>query len=106
MLQLTDAARDAIRRAIDKAGRPVAGLRIMAQAGGCAGFVYGMALEPEAEADDARVEVDGLTVLLDPLSRERLAGATVDFVERVEGAGFVFDNPNATATCGCGKSFC
>ncbi|SIS74321.1 iron-sulfur cluster assembly accessory protein [Phaeovulum vinaykumarii] len=106
MLTLTPAACDAIRSAIEGAGQPVAGLRVMVQEGGCAGLKYGMALELEAATDDAVIEASGVTVLVDPASRDWLTGATIDFVTSVEGSGFVFDNPNAKGGCGCGKSFC
>ncbi len=106
MLELTDTARAAIRSAIEGAGRPVAGLRIMVNGGGCAGLQYGMALELTRAGDDAVIESDGVTVLIDPESQAHLAGVTIDFVQRLEGAGFVFNNPNAASTCGCGKSFC
>lgn len=106
MIEITPAARDAIRTAIAGATQPVAGLRVMVQSGGCAGLKYGMALELTCSPDDAVIEADGVTVLLDPESRVHLIGATLDFVSTLEGAGFVFDNPNATSSCGCGKSFC
>ena len=106
MLAITDAARDAIKSAIDNAGQPVAGLRIMVQGGGCAGLQYGMALELTRTPDDAIIDADGVTVLVDPESQAHLTGVTVDFVHKLEGSGFVFNNPNATQNCGCGKSFC
>lgn len=106
MLQLTDSARTAMRTAIAGAECEVAGLRILVESGGCAGLRYGMALELAAEPDDAALDFDGLTVLIDPDSRSYLEGVTVDFVSDLEGAGFVFDNPNARGGCGCGKSFC
>ncbi|MFP4125265.1 MAG: HesB/IscA family protein [Alphaproteobacteria bacterium] len=106
MLQVTESARTAMLTAIAQAERPVAGLRIMVESGGCAGLRYGMALELAVEPDDATFEFDGLTVLIDPESRAFLEGVKVDFVSDLEGAGFVFDNPNARTACGCGKSFC
>lgn len=106
MLEVTDSARSAMLTAIAGAERPVAGLRIMVESGGCAGLRYGMALELAAEPEDAALEFDGLTVLIDPESRSYLDGVTVDFVSDLEGAGFVFNNPNARGGCGCGKSFC
>lgn len=106
MLELTEKARLAMQTAVAGAAQPIAGLRIMVESGGCAGLRYGMALEPAVEPEDARLEFEGLTVLLDPESRALLDGVTVDFVSDLEGAGFVFDNPNARRTCGCGKSFC
>lgn len=106
MIELTPAARDAIRGAIDSAAQPVIGLRVMVQTGGCAGMKYGMSLELAPSADDRVIESDGVTVLIDPASAVHLAGVTIDFVHGVDQSGFVFDNPNATGGCGCGKSFC
>ena len=106
MLELTDSAREAIRTAIDGAGRPVAGLRVMVQDGGCAGLKYGMALELDQQDDDAVIDAEGVIVLIDPASQQHLAGTTIDYVSSLEGSGFVFNNPNATRNCGCGKSFC
>ncbi|ANB35277.1 iron-sulfur cluster assembly accessory protein [Rhodovulum sulfidophilum] len=107
MIQITEAARDAMASAIQGAGRPIAGLRLMVQSGGCAGLQYAMALELTREATDAVVETEGgVTVLIDPESQGYLLGTTIDFVTGLEGSGFVFDNPNAKGGCGCGKSFC
>lgn len=106
MIEITEPARSAIKTAIDGAGQPVAGLRVMVQGGGCAGLKYGMALELEAQPDDAVVEAGEVRVLIDPESQSHLAGTTIDFVTGIEGSGFVFNNPNASSSCGCGKSFC
>ncbi|TCP43335.1 HesB/IscA family protein [Rhodovulum marinum] len=106
MIQITEAARDAMATAIQGAGQPIAGLRLMVQSGGCAGLQYAMALELTREDTDAVVEAEGVTVLIDPDSQGYLVGTTIDFVTGLEGSGFVFDNPNASAGCGCGKSFC
>ena len=106
MIEITQPAQEAIKAAIEGAGQPVAGLRLMVQAGGCAGLKYGMALELEAQPDDASLTFDEVTVLIDPLTREHIAGTKIDFVSNLEGAGFTFDNPNAKSACGCGKSFC
>lgn len=106
MIEITEPARTAIKAAIDGAGQPVAGLRVMVQYGGCAGLKYGMALELEAQPDDAVVVAGEVTVLIDPESQPHLTGTTIDFVSGLEGSGFVFDNPNAKSSCGCGKSFC
>ena len=106
MLSITDNAHAAIKSAIDAAGQPVAGLRVMVQSGGCSGLRYGMALELAPEPDDEVVETGQVTVLIDPISRDYLRGVTIDFAHRLDGSGFVFDNPNAVGSCGCGKSFC
>ena len=105
MINLTDSALNTVRSAIAGAVEPVGGLRIMVETGGCAGYKYVMGLVNEATPDDTVVERDGVKVFVDMKSHELLAGATIDFVVAIEGAGFTFENPNATSTCSCGKSF-
>ncbi|HET6378017.1 MAG TPA: iron-sulfur cluster assembly accessory protein [Methylocella sp.] len=105
MIILTDSAVDAVRSAIAAASEPVGGLRIKVEAGGCAGYKYMMGLVPEPEPNDTVVERDGVRVFVDMNSHDLLAGTTIDFVVALEGAGFTFENPNATSSCSCGKSF-
>ena len=64
-------------------------------------------LEPDAAStdEDTAIAVDGVTVLVDPMSYQYLAGSEVDYTEGLEGSRFVINNPNATTTCGCGSSF-
>lgn len=105
MINLTDSALNAVRNAISTADKPVSGLRIMIEAGGCAGLKYNMGLVSDPEADDTVIERDGVRVMIDDKSREYLDGTTIDFVVALEGSGFTFENPNAKSSCGCGKSF-
>ncbi len=105
MITLTESAANAVRMAIDGARNPIAGLRIMVEAGGCAGLKYKMGLVAETEHGDVTVEHSGVTVFIDPASVPYLDGTTVDFVIGMEGSGFVFDNPQARSSCSCGKSF-
>jgi iron-sulfur cluster assembly accessory protein len=80
-------------------------LRISVSAGGCSGFQYEYLLVESAEPDDIVIEKDGATLLIDPVSLPLMAGAQVDFVSDLMGAAFKVNNPNATASCGCGTSF-
>jgi iron-sulfur cluster assembly accessory protein len=105
MIELTDSAVNAIRTAIQGAAGPVSGLRIMVEAGGCAGFKYMMGLVSEAQPSDITVEKDGIVVYVDESSLPMLQGAKVDFSVGMEGSGFTFTNPNAASSCSCGKSF-
>ncbi|MFB9267592.1 HesB/IscA family protein [Bradyrhizobium erythrophlei] len=105
MINLTDSAVNAVKSAISAATQPASGLRIMVEAGGCAGFKYMMGLADEAKPDDTVIERDGLKVFVDNKSHEHLLGTTIDFVIAPENPGFTFDNPNATSNCSCGKSF-
>jgi len=80
-------------------------LRVYIQGGGCSGFQYGFALEAEESQDDMVVETEGVKLLVDPMSFQYLMGAEIDYLEDLQGARFVINNPNATTTCGCGSSF-
>ena len=80
-------------------------LRVFITGGGCSGFQYGFTFDELVADDDTSIERDGVTVLVDPMSFPYLAGSEVDYTEGLEGSRFVVNNPNATATCGCGSSF-
>ena len=81
------------------------GLRVAVMGGGCSGFQYALDFEPEARETDAVMELDGLRVYVDPVSSRYLEGVVIDYVFGMSGAGFKFQNPRATGTCGCGSSF-
>lgn len=80
-------------------------LRISVEGGGCSGFQYKFDVERDQAADDLVIERDSAVVLVDPASVPFLAGSEVDFVDDLIGASFRVNNPNATASCGCGTSF-
>ena len=80
-------------------------LRVAVLAGGCSGFQYKFELDGQPAADDVLIERDGARVLVDPASLDLLAGAELDFVDKLMGAHFTVRNPNATSACGCGTSF-
>jgi len=105
MLTLTPSALSAVEKFIKGSETPVAGLRISISGGGCSGFQYGMRLEEAKAEDDVEVAVGGVKLLIDPFSAPMLEGVTVDFVDSLNGSGFKFENPNATASCACGSSF-
>lgn len=79
-------------------------LRVAVDGGGCSGFQYDIKLD-DAQSDDLVLERGGQSVLVDAVSLPYLAGAVIDFTEELIGARFVIQNPNATASCGCGTSF-
>jgi iron-sulfur cluster assembly accessory protein len=81
------------------------GLRVAVMGGGCSGFQYALDFDQEARPTDTVFVVDGLTVYVDPISARYLEGVTVDYVFGTTGAGFKFENPKATGSCGCGHSF-
>jgi iron-sulfur cluster assembly protein len=81
------------------------GLRVYVTSGGCSGYRYGMMIEDAPRPDDARLQLGGIEVYLDPQTAPLIDGATIDYVDSLMGAGFTVDNPNAVAACGCGSSF-
>jgi iron-sulfur cluster assembly accessory protein len=107
MIHVTDIAASKIHALLAEENKPSASLRVFVQGGGCSGFQYGLMIE-DGEGDqssDQTFEVNGVRLLVDPISVRYLQGAEVDFVEHVSGGGFTIRNPNAKTTCGCGSSF-
>ena len=90
---------------LDFTAAAAAKVRAYIQGGGCSGFQYGFEFDENQAEDDFAIVTDGVTLLVDPLSLQYLAGATVDYSESLSGAQFVIRNPNAKTTCGCGSSF-
>lgn len=80
-------------------------LRVYITGGGCSGFQYGFNFDENINDGDLVVETNGVQLVVDPMSVQYLMGARVDYVENLEGARFVVENPNASTTCGCGSSF-
>lgn len=84
---------------------PGAVFRVSVEGGGCSGFQYQFAISPAPAEEDALIERDGARVAIDPASMGFLSGAKIDFVDDLMGQSFRVENPNATASCGCGTSF-
>ena len=105
-LRLTQKAVDMIKitREQEKLD-PASGLRVAVRGGGCSGFEYALDFELEARENDFVLEYDGLKVFVDAVSARYLEGTEIDYVLGMTGAGFKFNNPKATGTCGCGSSF-
>ena len=105
-MPVTVSARAARRIAeILKAEAEATMLRVAVTGGGCSGFQYNFTLDDTRTGEDLVIERDGATVLVDPMSLDFLKGAEIDFVDDLIGAAFKINNPNATASCGCGTSF-
>lgn len=108
MITLSETAAKEIKSIITDQGlsSDVTRLRVGVKGGGCSGFSYMLDLteEPKAEADE-EIESNGVKILCDMKSFLYLEGVEIDFKDEVMGRGFVFKNPNATSTCGCGSSF-
>jgi iron-sulfur cluster assembly accessory protein len=80
-------------------------LRIAIEGGGCSGFQYALGFDRGPIDGDNEVEMNGVRVVIDPFSAPYLAGAEIDYVDALMGAGFAINNPNVQAACGCGSSF-
>ena len=104
-LVFTDNAANKVKSLIEEEGNPDLKLRVFVSGGGCSGFQYGFTFEESVSDDDTSLNKGGVTLLVDPMSLQYLVGSIVDYTEGLEGSRFVVNNPNATATCGCGSSF-
>jgi iron-sulfur cluster assembly accessory protein len=104
LLSVTEAAAVKIKQLLAEES-DVEVLRIAIQGGGCSGFQYGLGFDTAAAEGDFEFEQHGVTVVVDPFSAPYLQGAEVDYVDSIQAAGFAINNPNATASCGCGHSF-
>jgi iron-sulfur cluster insertion protein len=105
MLTITENAATKIASLITEEDNPKIKLRIFVQGGGCSGMQYGFTFDEEQNEDDFVVITNGLELLVDAMSQQYLQGATVDYRESLMGSNFAIDNPNASASCGCGSSF-
>ncbi len=106
MTPLTLTARAAQRIKILLEGEPdKIGLRLAVSGGGCSGFQYEFSLTDAKAADDIAIEKDGAVLLVDEISAQYMQGSELDYVDDLMGAFFRVNNPNATASCGCGTSF-
>lgn len=94
-----------VRELIEGEGNETLKLRVFVTGGGCSGFSYGFTFDDDVGGDDAMVENEGVTLVIDPMSYPYLAGSQIDYKEDLQGAQFVVTNPNASSTCGCGNSF-
>ena len=80
-------------------------LRVFVTGGGCSGFSYGFTFDESVAEDDAVIQRDGVTMLVDSMSYPYLVGSEIDYKEDLHGSQFIVTNPNASSTCGCGNSF-
>ena len=105
MITLTDTAATKVKDLIEAEGEPNLALRVAVRPGGCSGFSYEMFFDTDVAPDDNLVDQAGVKVVVDASSAELLQGATLDYKDGLQGAGFAIENPNAQRSCGCGKSF-
>ena len=104
-IMLTDEAATKVADLLAQEGNAELALRVAVRPGGCSGFSYEMFFDSELESDDIVRSFGPVKVVVDPASAEQLTGATLDYKDGLQGAGFHITNPNATRTCGCGSSF-
>lgn len=105
-MTVTDLARDKLREFLgDGKDLDDVGVRISVQPGGCSGASYGMQFAATPEENELSLEANGVRLFVDPQFAAVLQGLKVDYVDELMGGGFKIFNPNATSTCGCGKSF-
>lgn len=101
---MTEAARDHIRRQLEKRGKGI-GIRVGVKTAGCSGLSYVLEFVDQAEAEDEVFEYDEVKLIVDPKSLVYLDGTELDFVKEGLNEGFAFSNPNVKNECGCGESF-
>lgn len=105
-ISLTEKAASEVRKIMEQNKIPETyGLRVGVKGGGCSGLSYSLGFDSEKRENDKLVTIDGIRLFVDPKSLFYLSGTELDFTDGLNGRGFVFNNPNATKTCGCGSSF-
>ncbi len=104
-IMLTDEATTKVAELLEQEGNPELALRVAVRPGGCSGFSYEMFFDSDIAGDDVTSTFGAVKVVVDPSSASLLVGATLDFKDGLQGAGFSINNPNASRTCGCGNSF-
>ncbi|MGH9276825.1 MAG: iron-sulfur cluster insertion protein ErpA [Acidimicrobiales bacterium] len=105
ILNLSETASAKVKELIRAEGNDELALRVAVRPGGCSGFSYEMFFDSEFAPDDQLAEAGGVRVVVDAASAPYLRGASLDYKDGLQGAGFAINNPNASRTCGCGSSF-
>ena len=105
MITLTDTAASKVAQLLAAEGADNMALRVSVKSGGCSGFQYDMYFDSEIASDDITLTFGEVKVVVDPASSPMLEGATLDFKDGLTEQGFAITNPNASRSCGCGKSF-
>jgi iron-sulfur cluster assembly protein/iron-sulfur cluster insertion protein len=104
-INLTDAAAAKVAELVKQEGNPELALRVAVRPGGCSGYSYEMFFDSEFADVDLVSQYGDVKVVVDPSSAPLIMGATLDFKDGLQGAGFSINNPNAQRSCGCGQSF-
>ena len=104
-ISLSDAAIEKVGELLAQEGNDALALRVAVRPGGCSGYSYEMFFDSEFAEDDIQTAFGAVKVVVDPASAPLLVGATLDYKDGLQGAGFHINNPNAQRSCGCGQSF-
>jgi iron-sulfur cluster insertion protein len=104
-ITITESAQGKIAEILSEENNPSLRLRMFVQGGGCSGMSYGFSLDEEKNEDDFEIPAGMSSVLVDSMSFQYVDGATVDYVEDLQGSRFSINNPQAKTSCGCGSSF-
>jgi iron-sulfur cluster assembly protein/iron-sulfur cluster insertion protein len=104
-IALSDAAAAKVAELLAQEGDEQLALRVAVRPGGCSGYSYEMFFDSDIASDDQVTAFGGVRVVVDPASAQLLSGASLDYKDGLQGAGFNINNPNATRSCGCGQSF-
>jgi iron-sulfur cluster assembly protein/iron-sulfur cluster insertion protein len=105
IFNLTDSAAAKVKELLEAEGDPQLALRVAVRPGGCSGYSYEMFFDSDLADDDTVSEYGSVKVVIDAASAPLLGGATLDYKDGLQGAGFHVSNPNASRSCGCGQSF-
>jgi iron-sulfur cluster assembly accessory protein len=105
VITLTENAAVKVKELLEQEGDERLALRVAVRPGGCSGFSYEMFFDADQADDDVAQQYGSVKVIVDPTSAQLLNGATLDYKDGLNQAGFAIDNPNAQRTCGCGQSF-
>ena len=105
MIVLTETATTKVKQLLEAEDQPELSLRVAVRPGGCSGLSYEMFFDSEKAPDDIELTYGEVRVVVDPASAQYLDGASLDYKDGLQGAGFTINNPNAQRTCGCGQSF-
>ena len=105
MIEVTDLAKNTANRMMSEEGKDNLFIRVGVEGGGCSGLMYQLTFDSEIKETDKEFESNGVKVVVDKKSFLYLVGTTLDYSGGLNGKGFIFKNPNAERTCGCGESF-
>ena len=105
VINVTDAAAKKVWELLEAEGDTSLALRVAVRPGGCSGYSYEMFFDGDIADDDVINDFGNVRVVVDPASAPLLSGASLDYKDGLQGAGFAINNPNAQRSCGCGQSF-